>query len=100
MNTENARVAMCLLAQREVGSSLYWWGGDGISGRKELGRDSSVLCIAAGGGRVLDLLVRKPREIWAVDVNPCQCHLLSVERRHRELHGGEHRSGGKAVPDP
>jgi hypothetical protein len=43
MNTENARVAMCLLAQREVGSSLYWWGGDGVSGRKELGRDCSGL---------------------------------------------------------
>lgn len=43
MSTENARVAMCLLAQREVGSSLYWWGGDGVSGRKELGRDCSGL---------------------------------------------------------
>ena len=43
MNEENARVAMCLLAQREVGSSLYWWGGDGVSGRKELGRDCSGL---------------------------------------------------------
>ena len=43
MSTENARVAMCLLAQREIGSSLYWWGGDGISGHKELGRDCSGL---------------------------------------------------------
>ncbi len=43
MRVEDARVALCLLAQREVGSSLYWWGGDGISGKKELGRDCSGL---------------------------------------------------------
>ena len=60
MNAENARVAMCLLAQREVGSSLYWWGGDGISGRKELGRDcSGLMC-----GILTDLALAFP-EIYA-----------------------------------
>ncbi len=60
MSTENARVAMCLLAQREVGSSLYWWGGDGISGHKELGRDCSGLVC----GILADLALAYP-EIYA-----------------------------------
>jgi len=60
MSTENARVAMCLLAQREVGNSLYWWGGDEVSGRKELGRDCSGLVC----GVLRDLALAFP-EIYA-----------------------------------
>lgn len=60
MSAEDARVAMCLLAQREVGSSLYFWGGDGVSGRKELGRDCSGLVC----GILTDLALAFP-EIYA-----------------------------------
>ncbi len=38
-----------------------------------------VLCITAGGGRVLNLLHDRPREIVAVDVNPTQNHLLELK---------------------
>src|SRR5208337_395848 len=43
-----------------------------------LNSKNRVLCIAAGGGRVLNLLADNPGEIWAVDVNPCQCYLLEL----------------------
>jgi len=38
-----------------------------------------VLCITAGGGRVLNLLHDRPREIVAVDVNPTQNYLLELK---------------------
>lgn len=38
-----------------------------------------VLCITAGGGRVLNLLADGAREIVAVDVNPTQNHLLELK---------------------
>lgn len=38
-----------------------------------------VLCITAGGGRVLNLLVARPKEIVAVDVNPTQNYLLELK---------------------
>jgi S-adenosylmethionine-diacylglycerol 3-amino-3-carboxypropyl transferase len=44
-----------------------------------LGADARVLCITAGGGRVLNLLVDQPAEVWAVDVNPSQSHLLELK---------------------
>jgi len=40
---------------------------------------SRVLCITGGGGRVLNLLLDRPAEIWAVDVNPCQGALLELK---------------------
>ncbi|MBN1654340.1 MAG: DUF3419 family protein [Deltaproteobacteria bacterium] len=43
------------------------------------GSNTRLLCIAAGGGRVLNLLVNRSKEIWAVDVNPCQCYLLELK---------------------
>ena len=39
----------------------------------------NVLCITAGGGRVLNLLVARPKLIWAVDLNPAQNHLLEFK---------------------
>lgn len=44
-----------------------------------LGPGKRVLCITAGGGRVLNLLADRPREIVAVDVNPTQNHLLELK---------------------
>ena len=44
-----------------------------------LGPDKRVLCVTAGGGRVLNLLYDRPREIVAVDVNPTQTHLLELK---------------------
>jgi S-adenosylmethionine-diacylglycerol 3-amino-3-carboxypropyl transferase len=44
-----------------------------------LGPGKRVLCITAGGGRVLNLLHDVPREIVAVDVNPTQNHLLELK---------------------
>jgi S-adenosylmethionine-diacylglycerol 3-amino-3-carboxypropyl transferase len=44
-----------------------------------LGPDKRVLCVTAGGGRVLNLLYDRPREILAVDVNPTQNHLLELK---------------------
>lgn len=38
-----------------------------------------ILCITAGGGRVLNLLVRRPDTIWAVDLNPVQNYLLELK---------------------
>lgn len=38
-----------------------------------------VMCVTAGGGRVLNLLVRRPREVWAVDLNPAQNALLELK---------------------
>jgi S-adenosylmethionine-diacylglycerol 3-amino-3-carboxypropyl transferase len=38
-----------------------------------------VLCITAGGGRVLNLLVGRPKVIWAVDLNPAQNYLLELK---------------------
>src|SRR5688572_12482831 len=38
-----------------------------------------VLCITAGGGRVLNLLVTRPAVIWAVDLNPAQNSLLELK---------------------
>jgi S-adenosylmethionine-diacylglycerol 3-amino-3-carboxypropyl transferase len=38
-----------------------------------------VLCITAGGGRVLSLLAANPKLIWAVDLNPAQSHLLDLK---------------------
>ena len=44
-----------------------------------LAPDKRVLCVTAGGGRVLNLLCDQPREIMAVDVNPTQNHLLELK---------------------
>jgi S-adenosylmethionine-diacylglycerol 3-amino-3-carboxypropyl transferase len=38
-----------------------------------------VVCVTAGGGRVLNLLLGRPREIWAVDLNPAQNALLELK---------------------
>jgi S-adenosylmethionine-diacylglycerol 3-amino-3-carboxypropyl transferase len=38
-----------------------------------------VFCVTAGGGRVLNLLANRPREIWAVDLNPAQNALLELK---------------------
>jgi S-adenosylmethionine-diacylglycerol 3-amino-3-carboxypropyl transferase len=38
-----------------------------------------ILCITAGGGRVLNLLAGKPETIWAVDLNPVQNYLLELK---------------------
>ncbi|HKU42610.1 MAG TPA: DUF3419 family protein [Polyangiales bacterium] len=42
-------------------------------------RGKDVLCITAGGGRVLNLLVGEPESIWAVDLNPVQNYLLELK---------------------
>lgn len=54
----------------DSGSELRAFGD--LSGR-------SVLCITAGGGRVLNLLVHRPSVIWAVDLNPAQNSLLELK---------------------
>jgi S-adenosylmethionine-diacylglycerol 3-amino-3-carboxypropyl transferase len=38
-----------------------------------------ILCITAGGGRVLNLLVGRPEMICAVDLNPVQNYLLELK---------------------
>jgi S-adenosylmethionine-diacylglycerol 3-amino-3-carboxypropyl transferase len=38
-----------------------------------------VLAITAGGGRVLNLLLARPAQIWAIDLNPAQNHLLELK---------------------
>jgi S-adenosylmethionine-diacylglycerol 3-amino-3-carboxypropyl transferase len=38
-----------------------------------------LLCITAGGGRVLNLLAQKPKAVWAVDLNPAQNALLELK---------------------
>jgi S-adenosylmethionine-diacylglycerol 3-amino-3-carboxypropyl transferase len=44
-----------------------------------LAPDNKTLCITAAGGRVLNLLLHKPAEIVAVDVNVCQNILLELK---------------------
>jgi S-adenosylmethionine-diacylglycerol 3-amino-3-carboxypropyl transferase len=54
------------------------------------GPGKRLFCVTAGGGRVLDLLADGPDEVWAVDLNPSQNHLLELkiagitELSHRE----------------
>lgn len=43
------------------------------------GPGKRIFCVTAGGGRVLDLLADGPDEIWAVDLNPSQNHLLELK---------------------
>jgi S-adenosylmethionine-diacylglycerol 3-amino-3-carboxypropyl transferase len=43
------------------------------------GPGKRILCVTAGGGRVLSLLGDRPREVWAVDLNPCQNYLLELK---------------------
>ena len=43
------------------------------------GPGKRLFCVTAGGGRVLDLLVDGPDEVWAVDLNPSQNHLLELK---------------------
>lgn len=38
-----------------------------------------IICITAGGGRVINLLLGQPEEIHAVDLNPCQNFLLELK---------------------
>ena len=45
----------------------------------EPGPGKRLFCVTAGGGRVLDLLAEGPDEIWAVDLNPSQNHLLELK---------------------
>jgi S-adenosylmethionine-diacylglycerol 3-amino-3-carboxypropyl transferase len=54
---------------------------DSTSELKALQLDAGkrVLCITAGGGRVLNLVHDRPSEIVAVDVNPTQNHLLELK---------------------
>ena len=39
----------------------------------------NVFCVTAGGGRVLSLLLDRPRAITAVDLNPAQNALLELK---------------------
>jgi S-adenosylmethionine-diacylglycerol 3-amino-3-carboxypropyl transferase len=43
------------------------------------GPGKCLFCVTAGGGRVLDLLADGPEEVWSVDLNPCQNHLLELK---------------------
>ena len=43
------------------------------------GPGKRLFCVTAGGGRVLDLLADGPDEVWAVDLNPSQNHLLELK---------------------
>ena len=43
------------------------------------GPGQRLFCVTAGGGRVLDLVADGPDEIWAVDLNPSQNHLLELK---------------------
>ncbi|CBQ70562.1 related to Betaine lipid synthase [Sporisorium reilianum SRZ2] len=46
----------------------------------DLGRDDSILCITSAGDNALHYAVAgKPRRIHAVDMNPCQGHLLELK---------------------
>jgi S-adenosylmethionine-diacylglycerol 3-amino-3-carboxypropyl transferase len=38
-----------------------------------------LVCVTAGGGRVLSLLAERPDEILAIDLNPCQNFLLELK---------------------
>jgi S-adenosylmethionine-diacylglycerol 3-amino-3-carboxypropyl transferase len=44
-----------------------------------LGPGKRLFCVTAGGGRVLDLVAEGPDEVWAVDLNPSQNHLLELK---------------------
>jgi S-adenosylmethionine-diacylglycerol 3-amino-3-carboxypropyl transferase len=43
------------------------------------GPGKRLFCVTAGGGRVLDLVADGPDEVWAVDLNPSQNHLLELK---------------------
>ena len=45
----------------------------------QLSEHDKVLCITGSGSRVLDLIIQKPKIIYAVDFNPCQNYLLELK---------------------
>ncbi len=40
----------------------------------------AVVTISSGGCNTLSLLLEDPRQVFAVDINPCQSHLLELKR--------------------
>ena len=44
-----------------------------------INKNDTVLCITGSGARILDLLIKDPKEIVAVDFNPCQNFLLELK---------------------
>ena len=78
--------------QRELGRNIRWkryrdhisYSACNEDSASELaalrpGPGKRLVCICAGGGRVLNLLEHGAEEIWAVDVNPSQTHLLELK---------------------
>ena len=57
----------------------------------EIGRDDTVITIAAGGGRALSLLTAAPKRLLAIDRQPDQIYNLELKAaarwRERDLSG-------------
>jgi len=81
-----------IVGHREIGRSIPWsryrdhisYSSCNEDSASELaalrpGPGKRIVCICAGGGRVLNLLGNGAEEIWAVDVNPSQTHLLELK---------------------
>lgn len=45
-----------------------------------INENDNILCVTGGGDRVLSLLLDKPKKITAIDLNPCQNHLLELKK--------------------
>lgn len=44
-----------------------------------IGRDDVILAVSSAGDNILDYLQKRPRRVHAVDLNPCQNHLLELK---------------------
>jgi len=50
-----------------------------------INQNDSVLCITGSGSRPLELLIKKPASIVAIDFNPCQNFLLELKMKAFQL---------------
>jgi S-adenosylmethionine-diacylglycerol 3-amino-3-carboxypropyl transferase len=75
-------------AQSEIGSRMHFdtirysivWEDIGLLCKAlDVQSDDDLLCITSAGDNVLGLLLEEPRSVTAIDLNPCQNHLLELK---------------------
>ncbi len=59
---------------------MSWEDPDSDRSALEIQPSDTILTITSGGCNTLALLLEDPRRIYALDINPCQSHLLELKR--------------------
>ncbi len=70
-----------LLADGTVRYSQVWEDHDLVTRGLEVGPEDDVLSIASGGCNALALLLREPKSVTAIDLNPAQVALVELKLR-------------------